>query len=249
MVKGKNYSEDEAVNRIKSNIEKVEETGCWEWQGAKTSRGYGSISVNGEVRYTHRLMQEEFNKPLTEEKPCTCHKCDNPSCVNPDHLFRGSHRDNMDDAAEKGRMNGPNYEGDDHHQAKLNSAQVQSLREDYASGEYTQKELADKYGVARTQIGHIVRGEQWQSAEGPVLSEKQRKQIENNHRSKENPDKQGENHHNSSLTEEDVIEIREKYHDQGVYQKNLADEYGVARSNIGQIVRGDSWESAGGPTG
>jgi len=249
MVSGKHYSEDQTVDRINDKIEKNEKTGCWEWQGALAGNGYAQISVNGETKNVHRIMQQKFNGGYTEEKPFTLHSCDNRKCVNPEHLSRGSHQDNMDDAVDKGRMRGPSFQGDDHPASKVNSEQVKEIRELYAEAKYTQSELADIYNIARTQVGHIVRGEQWQSAEGPVLSEKQRKQIESNHRSKERPYKQGSNHHSTNLTEEDVIEIRKKYHNKSIYQKDLADEYGVARSNIGQIVRGDSWKSAGGPTG
>jgi DNA-binding XRE family transcriptional regulator len=154
----------------------------------------------------------------------------------------------MEDARERSDMGGARVKGEDHGESKLTEKQVIAIREQYATGHWTQKELANSFDIARAQKGSIVRGENLENAGGPITEIGERNQWQMPNSTGENPDKQGENHHNSSLTEEDVIEIREKYHNQGVYQKDLAEEHGVARSNIGQIVRGDSWESAGGPT-
>jgi len=236
------------ADKVLENVEKTKED-CWEWQGAKTKAGYGITRHDGEICYTHRIILQSHGEGFSEDKEFACHKCDNPSCVNPEHLYAGNHTDNMEDAKERSDMGGARVEGEDHGESKLTEKQVITIREQYATGHWTQKELANSFDIARTQIGSIVRGENWENAGGPITEIGQRNQWQMPNSAGENPDKQGENHHNSSLTEEDVIEIREKYHDQAVYQKDLADEYGVARSNIGQIVRGDSWESAGGPTG
>lgn len=73
---------------------------CWNWQGRKNKSGYGKLGN----RYAHRLSYELFNNNSIPEKMCICHKCDNPSCVNPDHLFLGTQKDNMRDMIKKGRQ-------------------------------------------------------------------------------------------------------------------------------------------------
>lgn len=238
---------DELVDKVLSRIKIDQKTKCWEWQGAKTMNGYGSITYEKERYYTHRIMHKASKDNLDQEKRYVCHTCDNPKCVNPAHLWAGSPEDNVTDAVEKDRMAGPNYEGEEHHQAQLTEDEVLEIRQKYSQAEYSQKELGKEYGVRRTQIGSIVRGENWQSVDGPTFTTDEIKDIRKEIMPDENKHKQGEKHHNSSLTEDDVIEIREKYHNNSIYQKDLADEYDVARSNIGQIVRGDSWENAGGP--
>lgn len=87
-------------------LEKVNKTdGCWLWT-ASTRSGYGAIKYNNKVEGAHRisyiLYKGEINDGLF-----VCHTCDNPSCVNPDHLFLGSNSDNMKDAFDKGRLNIP----------------------------------------------------------------------------------------------------------------------------------------------
>lgn len=85
-----------------SKISKSDETGCWMWSAGKTGQGYGAFSIDGKNRPAHRVSYELFKGPIPEGL-FVCHDCDTPACVNPDHLFLGTHQDNMDDRSKKGR--------------------------------------------------------------------------------------------------------------------------------------------------
>ncbi|AFH22805.1 hypothetical protein OSG_eHP35_00105 [environmental Halophage eHP-35] len=231
----------------KENIE-VTENDCWEWQGAKTPKGYGQIKRNKEKYYTHRVILQTHGEGFTEEKNFCCHKCDNPSCVNPDHLFAGSHKDNMEDATEKGRMVGPNVKGEKHHQSKLTKEEVVEIREKYATENYQFQELAEEYDVNRPQIGHIIAGRKWKHADGPIFTTEKIAEIRKKNFPDENEENQGSGNGNTILTEGEVVEMRKKYHNENIYQKDLAEEYGITRGAVGSIVRGDTWKYAGGPT-
>ena len=88
--------------RIDINVDKG--SGCWLWLLSKAF-GYGNFKVNGKTKRAHRVAWEEFNGPIPEGMN-VCHTCDNPSCVNPEHLFLGTQYDNLQDMKQKGRGRG-----------------------------------------------------------------------------------------------------------------------------------------------
>jgi len=88
---------------------------------------------------------------------CVLHKCDVPSCVNPDHLFLGTNRDNIDDMVRKRRTT----HGERNPGAKLRAHQVQEIRSEYATGKFSQRQLARKYGVWQGTIWQIIAGKHW----------------------------------------------------------------------------------------
>jgi ribosome-binding protein aMBF1 (putative translation factor) len=133
--------------------------GCWLWLGNKHKQGYGKISVNGRAVMAHRVSYE-MNCSEIPLGMMVCHKCDNPKCVNPDHLFLGSAQDNMTDKIMKGRHRGARR-GESHHLAKLNKDQVMAIRDKYRDGNIFQRELASQYGVSQALINRIINNSVW----------------------------------------------------------------------------------------
>lgn len=80
--------------------------GCIEWQGYKNKDGYGRRRAFGVKVLVHRLVYELINHKTINDDLCICHSCDNPSCINPAHLFLGTHKDNIQDCIKKGRHKG-----------------------------------------------------------------------------------------------------------------------------------------------
>lgn len=90
--------------RFWNNVEMIPFHDCWEWSGATKSRGYGSLGVSSTRRSegAHRISWM-IHYGIIPKGLCVCHKCDNPGCVKPDHLFLGTYKDNMLDCSRKGR--------------------------------------------------------------------------------------------------------------------------------------------------
>lgn len=100
-----------ATLRLSDRIQEgaqVTEAGCWEWTGAVTQRGYGRMSYRNQVYRVHRLAAHEWlGLDLADPTVKVCHRCDNPPCVNPDHLYLGDQKTNVQDMVQRGR----NYPG------------------------------------------------------------------------------------------------------------------------------------------
>lgn len=139
-------------DRIRSKVSENTVSGCWDWTAYKESNGYGVIGVGSKARLAHRVSYEAHKGPIPPGM-CVCHRCDNPACVNPDHLFLGSHADNMADMAAKHRS----QRGEAHVRAKLTAQEVLSIRAE--SG--TQENIAAKYGICSSQVSRIKLGKTW----------------------------------------------------------------------------------------
>jgi hypothetical protein len=132
----------------------LDENKCWEWKGS-INRGYGVISHNKKILKAHRVSYElHYSEPLNDLH--CLHKCDNPSCVNPLHLFAGTNYDNMRDKVIKGRCYTGYQKGEHNGASKLKDVDVIQIRELYNNQDYTTIKLGEIYNVHRSTISYIV---------------------------------------------------------------------------------------------
>lgn len=132
----------------------VSDAGCWVWRGSTNSGGYGQLAVGGtQPSLATRAAFTAWVRPL-EPDEVVCHRCDNPPCINPEHLFPGDRLVNNRDSAAKRRT--ANGELKSSH--KLTDAQVVQIREAYAAGGVLHRELAERYGVSKSLIGFVLSG-------------------------------------------------------------------------------------------
>lgn len=144
--------------RFLATVRKGQGGECWEWPIAD-AWGYGFIGEGGKHGRrlkAHRVAYEVFIGPIPDSL-FVCHRCDNRRCVNPDHLFLGTHRDNMADMVTKKRGAGPGHKGEDHGRAKLTEGQVLAIRS--ASG--TLKEIGTAFGIRHSQVWNIKNRVSW----------------------------------------------------------------------------------------
>ena len=143
-----------ALRRLEAKKAVDGETGCWPFTGATTSNGYGHIAYRGRVEYAHRVAAILFLGYDPNSGQFVLHTCDVPACFNPEHLTLGTQKENMADAAAKGRMKSK----------KLQAEQVAQIKYRLSLGT-PYRELATHYGVSTTAIGQIARGETWKAVD------------------------------------------------------------------------------------
>ncbi|MDQ7745426.1 HNH endonuclease [Hydrogenophaga pseudoflava] len=145
---GRVYATGTLAERIAAHIA-VQENGCWNWTGCLNSNGYGQIRVSGRSVLAHRASFETAVRKLSRDEQ-VLHRCDNPLCCNPDHLFTGDPAANSDDKVSKRRQ----AKGFRLPHTKLTPEQVIEIRE---SNE-TQSVIAQRYGIAQSNVSRIRSG-------------------------------------------------------------------------------------------
>jgi predicted DNA-binding protein YlxM (UPF0122 family) len=201
---------------------------CWEFTGKLDTDRYPRVKVFGKsYRLNRVVLANTLNRDI---KPgyLACHSCDNPTCLNPSHLWEGTPRENIVDAVFKGRITAPahflNQQGSKNKSAKLTESEVLKIRESYKKGALI-KHLAEQYKVSRKTIQGAISGRYWNHVDDAIAT---------NLRS-------GSRNHSSKLTEDQVIEIRNLYK-QGHSGKILAKSYGVSDTVIYLIINRKTWK-------
>ncbi len=134
-----------------------EDDSCMEWPRSKVAFGYGSLKLGAHRVQVHRAAYELAVGPIPAGI-FALHKCDNPACFRPSHLFLGTKLDNMADCRAKGRDR--KRRGEKVNTAKLNEEQVREIRRLRTQG-LTQQAIADMFGLAQTAVGKIVLRRNW----------------------------------------------------------------------------------------
>jgi len=144
-----------------SKIDSREVGQCWNWSSTVIAGGYGVIRRRGKLWGAHRIAWMLFHGTIPKGL-CVCHRCDNRRCVNPEHLFLGTRRDNNLDMVSKGRHSPPPHRmGERHPGSKLTWKAVHEIRARYSPRHGMQTALAREYGVTVVQIKNIVTGKHW----------------------------------------------------------------------------------------
>ena len=140
---------------IRFNQKYIKENSCWIWVSALNSSGYGQIYINGTTKLAHRFSYE-IHKGLISNGLHVCHTCDNPKCVNPDHLFLGTNKDNVLDKLNKSR----HPVGSNAKNSKITEIQAISIKKDSRSN----REIAKDYGISHQVVCGIKNNKYWKHA-------------------------------------------------------------------------------------
>lgn len=140
------------VERFHKHLGPTTDAGCILWNGAVNKAGYGTLGGPLAHRVAYELSYGQIPHGM-----CVLHRCDNPPCVNHEHLFLGTHRDNVDDKVAKNRQ----HKGEKMPQAKLTDSAVLEIRRLWESGSFTQQALANQFSVNRPAISKIVLRQRW----------------------------------------------------------------------------------------
>lgn len=153
---GRLYTREESIALFWKKVDKKESDDCWEWTGWRHPCGHGQLRINKKAIYSHRFSMELYLGLEIPGDKKVCHSCDNPSCVNPAHLFIGTQKDNIQDMLGKGR----GLVGSKNGHAKVTEDDVRQIRRLYKSG-WTNGRLAREYKISTATVHGIVMYKSW----------------------------------------------------------------------------------------
>lgn len=188
--------------------------GCWKWTAACNRAGYGHFWWAGVCYLAHRFSWEMHNGPIPDGL-LVCHRCDNPECVRPDHLFLGTHSDNAADRHTK-RRDG-DHRGTANGRARLTEADVHAIRTAWDAGDRVE-DIAERFDISEPTACQVGTRKTWAHLPGPPCS-----RVDGRTR-----------RHRLQAT--DAERIRAEYTAGGVRQSDLATRYGVCLQTIRNIV-------------
>lgn len=154
------YKKESVADRFSALV--VKRPGCWGWSGYLDPNGYGRVYAGAERNtvLAHRVSWE-LTSGMIPEGVCVLHRCDNPPCTNPEHLFLGTQRDNIADMLRKGRdRRGPGMPGVKHPNARLTDDAVREIRKRCSAGE-KQRDVASDLGITQAAVSLVVRRINW----------------------------------------------------------------------------------------
>jgi hypothetical protein len=136
----------------------ISKDGCWEWQGARSAKDYGVVSYNKTIYFSHRLFYKLFKGELISGYQI-CHHCDNPCCVNPDHLFIGTNKDNVQDCIRKGRRSQSFEKKHIAHNASLTKEEAEKIVTFAALNPLaTSTQISEKFKISKQLAKDVKRG-------------------------------------------------------------------------------------------
>lgn len=139
------------VDRFTKNF-RYDPDGCWEWTASRKPKGYGEFRIGSKLQYAHRVSYVLFKGPIAKGLS-VCHTCDNPPCVNPDHLFLGTNRENIRDKVNKGRQT----KGEESNLSKLTEEAVLLIRDD----DRPSREIAKEHDITAAAVNMIKARKRW----------------------------------------------------------------------------------------
>lgn len=145
------------IERFWLKVNKQGDNGCWVWTGCLNSCGYGALKIGQQTFGAHRVSLAISGKEIPDGL-CACHICDNPPCVNPEHLWIGTHKQNMWDSVEKDRHH--HLRGEQMHIAKLKTPQIHQIRQMGLDG-VANAIIAQQFNVHQSTIRKVLDGRTW----------------------------------------------------------------------------------------
>lgn len=213
---------------------------CWEWRGHKLKTGYGTFNLNAsranrECTTAQRVAWHLTNGEIPQGKDI-CHRCDNPPCVNPAHLWVGTPKENTHDMIRKDRHRSGWVPGEKNGQSILTESDVLKIREHHSNDAYSRNELASIFGVSESAIKKVCYGYTWKHLKATVSDMARRgRRVTSGLIGEKNPA--------CKISPTTVLEIRRMYAEGKYSQDKIGSFYGLKQTQVSRIIRGESWKS------